>query len=329
MPYWGRMAGFGSAPQQPQQGGIMGFNKPTGVPHIITPNPMGIIFYAFDTGTGIYSIPQDCFPGHTFDPPYFINGSPPPFGTPNYDTGSGGQPWDPQTPAAVPTSSGTGDPYGMASHWIGTFQEPGAGALIGGNHFPDNDAMRDAVNLNSKPAGAAFTMFATFMMTSYMPSSLGLIAGRASLPDNNWFQGAITLLAPGQVGFSWSTANRNQLSFDDHQHLFMPGNATLNTIHTAVATCVNLSAGGNATVSLYLDGVLVNTQTGTNLSDVSYSNSSQEDQWQVGATFHVSGPGQSDLSIIGSVYQAGEGTQFWSATDVANFTANPYQFLSL
>lgn len=206
--------------------------------------------------------------------------------------------------------------------WPGTLQKPGIGSIIGGGAFdggggPGGSPLRNAINIGST---GSFTMFATFMQTADVSSGFGPICGRGSNLDAGYCICALRLFTPGQLGFDWSTANSNSAGNQDA--LYMSGSVTKNVPHTAVFTVLNGSA------FLYLDGVLKNSATGKFFSDVNYVVAQQEDQLQVATFFHVFA-GQSDVGLPGSVYQYGIGTQFWSATDVANFSANPYQFLSL
>lgn len=320
MPYWGRMAGFGSAPQQKAASGVQGLISPGGFPHLLIPNPMGIIFYGFDTGTGVYTVLQDCSPGHTFDPPTTIGG-----GAPNiYVNTSSMTPFDPD-PALLTFGPTVGGP---AMTWPGTLQKPGIGSIIGGQAFdggggPGGTPLRDAINLQAAGAGAAFTMFCTFIQTANNGGN-ALLCGRGSALDFT-FAVCSLALSPTNLGFNWSTVNQPPAS-QIPDNLYMSGSVSLNAVHTAVATCVN-TAPGFTSVFLYLDGVLQTSAVNKTLSDVSYNNCQQEDQINVATYFHVYA-GQSDIGLVGSVYQYGIGTQFWSATDVANFSANPYQFLS-
>lgn len=298
-----------------------GLIKPTGFPGITTPNPLGIIFYAFDTGTGVYSVPQDCAPGHSFDPPRTIlNGPPSIFGA------GGSAPFDPN-PALITTGSTA---FGTAILWPGAFKQPGISCFVGGGSFdaplssgPGGSPMRDAVNLQAATTGVAYTMFATFMMTSNPPgSSAPLICGRGFNLDNNWYTHAFTVTpSTSQLNFAWSSSVSGVT-----QSLSQTGTFTLNALHTAIVVCTN-TAPGVSSITLYIDGTSVGTAAGAQLADVTAGAAGNEDQFQIGAQFHCYGPGQSDSGFIGSVYQCGLATTAWTTGQINSFVANPYQYL--
>lgn len=298
---------------------VLGLVKPNGMPTLLA-NSLGIIFYGFDTGTGVYSIPQDCSPGHTFDPTHYLNGSSPvisPAAPPN----------DPDI-SQMPVGS---TPGGTAFLWPGTFLKPGVGTVTTGNSFdggggPGGTLLRDAVNLRSAGTGAAFTMFCTFLQSSNTLSGAApMLCGRGMNLDSNYYICAFLANISSQLSFNWSadTSGANPAP-----PLAMSGNYSLNAVHTAVAVCWNTIPGSatSTSINLYLDGTLVASTTGTAMADVSSSSSSFEDQFQAGAQFHV-GAGQSDKGFIGSVYQFGVAPQQWTPTQVTNFSANPYQYL--
>lgn len=298
--------------------GTFGLVKPTGFPTLLT-NPLGIIFCGFDTGTGVYSIPQDCSPGHTFDPTHYIGG-----GSPNiYQNVSSSPPYDPDI-SQMPVGS---TPGGTAFLFPGTFLKPGVGTCTTGNSFdggggPGGTPLRDAVNLLSAGTGAAFTMFCTFLQSSNTLSGASpLICGRGMNLDSNYYICAFLANISSQLSFNWSlsTAGTSPAS------IAMAGNYSLNAVHTAVTVCWN-TAPGVTSINLYLDGVLVASTTGTTMADVSSSSSSFEDQILAGAQFHV-GAGQSDKGAPQSVYWFGVAPQQWTPTQVTSFSANPYQYL--
>lgn len=297
-------------------GGVMGLIKPNGTPTMIA-NSLGIIFYGFDTGNGTYSVVQDCSPTHTFNPPNYIGG-----GSPNVFPGAG-VPFD--ADLALMTSGST--PGGTAFLWPGTLQKPGIGSFIGGGGFdggggPGGTPLRNAVNLLSAGTNAAFTMFCTFLQSSNTLSGAApLLCGRGMNLDSNYYICAFNANIPSQLSFNYSL----DTSAASPSSVGMAGNYSLNAVHTAVAVCWN-TAPGITSINLYLDGTQVGSITNTTMSDVNQSTASNEDQFQIGAQFHV-WAGQSDKGFIGSVYQCGVSTTQWTPTQVSNFSANPYQYL--
>lgn len=297
--------------------GVLGLVKPTGTPTMLA-NPLGIIFCGFDTGTGVYSIPQDCSPGHTFDPTHYLNGSSPVI-YPNVL----GPPYDPDI-SQMPVGS---TPGGTAFLWPGTFLKPGVGSVTTGNSFegnigPGGTPLRDAVNLLSAGTGAAFTMFCTFLQSGNTLSGASpLICGRGMNLDSNYYICAFLANINSQLSFNWSA----DTSGASPASIAMSGNYSLNAVHTAVVVCWN-TAPGVTSINLYLDGTLVASTTGTAMADVSSASASYEDQIQAGAQFHV-GAGQSDQGAPQSVYWFGVAPQKWTPTQVADFSANPYQYL--
>lgn len=300
-------------------GGAMGLVKPNGTPTMIA-NNLGIIFYGLDTGLGTCAIVQDCSPGHTFDPPHYLNGSSPvisPATPPN----------DPDI-TQMPTGS---TPGGPAILYPGTFLKPGVGTVTTGNSFdggggPGGTPLRDAVNLLAAGTGAAFTMACTFLQrTNTLFGASPLICGRGMNLDSNQYICAFLAGVSSQLSFNWSLdTSGNSPSVP----LGMAGNYSLNAVHTAVAVCWNTIPGSSTSTSinLYLDGTLVASTTGTAMSDVGSNPSRFEDQIQMGALFHV-GAGQSDQGAPQSVYQIIIAPQQWSPAQVASFSANPYQYL--
>ena len=313
---WTSFTAFGS-------GGVIGLVKPAGSPTMIG-NPLGIIFYGVDTGLGTFTVVQDCSPGHTFDPPNYLDGSVYPVGSPHISPAS--PPNDPDIPDGnMPTGS---TPGGPAILFPGTFQKPGVGTVTTGNSFdggggPGGTPLRDAVNLLAAGTGAAFTMACTFLQRSNTLSGAApLICGRGMNLDSNWYICAFLANITSQLSFNWSLDHSGT---SPSSPFGMAGNYSLNAVHTAVAVCWN-TAPGVTSINLYLDGTQVASTTGTTMADVSSLSSSYEDQFQVGAQFHV-GAGQSDQGAPCSVYQAAIAPQQWTPTQVANCSANPYQYL--
>jgi hypothetical protein len=110
----------------------------------------------------------------------------------------------------------------------------------------------------------------------------------------------------------------------------MSGSMSLNAIHTAVAHCLNTAPGGDERRPL--PGRHAGRQhTGAAMFDVSSSNSSLEDELQVGVLFHVYA-GQSDSGFIGSVYQVfiANPSGGWTMPAAASaLYTNPYQMLKM
>lgn len=303
-------------------GTIQGQIKPTGTPtYVGNASFPGMLFYAFDTGTGVYSIPLDCTPGHNFDPTTYWSGMA------NYAPGS--PPYDPKQSLVSAGSTS----FGTANLWPGASldsQTPGGGALVGtAGGMASNDAMRAAINLTAQGVGACFTMFTTFMQQGNTGAGGGWIAGRGCWLDGLIFINGFTVGAGSDntVSFNWSSAD---VHHGTPQIITSSVPHSNNTIHTAVVQCVNQdNSGSNTTVTLYLDGVQVGQATGQTISDVSDGNSDAEDQFQFGTGFHV-GAGQSFQTFNGPVFQSGIATSAWTMpTAAASLTANPYQMLKL
>lgn len=314
-------------------GGVMGLVKPNGTPTMLA-NSLGIIFYGFDTGTaGIYSVAQDCAPGHAFDPAsYFTPGSP------SYSPAA-----LPNDPKLALQSTGT-TAYGTGTLWGGGAVDsvkPGAGAFVGGSVVAGNDAMRSAVDLQSAGTNAAFIMFATHTQTGGCTG--GLICGRGCDLDNS---GDICAIRTAGVSSGDTTSNiyfgcsgsaTGSGAGSVHQSTPVSTDACgLNNHVTTVVNCVNQGSGSpNSTtdIKVYtsINGAAPTLQAhsaNVAMFDVSANSSSKEDQMQTGAYFHV-WAGQQFNTFAGYVYQFGVATKAggWTAGDIASFCANPYQYL--
>lgn len=307
--------------------GVMGLVKPNGSPTMLA-NGLGIIFYAFDTGTvGRYSIPQDCAPGHVFNPTAYWNGA----STPNiYPSAPQNDP-DLALEITGTTAYGTGTLWGGSPFVDGAL--PGTGALVGYNSgfgLDDSDAMRTAVNLHAAGANAAFTMFATHLQVGAGSPNGGLICGRGMNLDSGYWICALLSDTANHVTFAWSSAT-------DALHPASIGSADacgIGNLCTTIVNCVNQDASGtNTKIEMYVSingatPVLEASATGQTVCDVSRTTAAQEDQFQIGTGFH-SGAGQQFNTFSGYNYQCGIATKAsgWNASDRASFAANPFQYL--
>lgn len=330
-------------------GPIMGQVKPTGTPtYVGNASFPGVIFYAFDTGTGYYSVPVPTNDTTAFAPTTWYGqpliGSPPCIrdgvtcGQPAYNG-----PWDPDAALTSPQFTA----FGTATRWTGASldsQTPGAGALAGGQQtmtsgFPSGDTMRTAINLAAQPSGTTFVMFVTFMQLGNGGSSAGILAGRACNLDDfgmgNSPNSVNTFSVSGgsdnHVSFNWGAADASVASgMQSPQQITSSSAHSNNTIHTAVVQATNTTNGPGAvtTVTLYLDGTQVGQKTSQTVVDISSGNCNAEDQYQHGTEFHIFA-GQSFGSFNGVVFQDGVATSAWSEpTAAASLTANPYQMLT-
>lgn len=286
--------------------------KPNGFPTMVA-NALssGMLLYAFDTGTGAYSLPYDSgAPLHKFDPPNYITP-----GSPNVSPSA-----PPNDPLANLNVAGT-TLYGKAVLWPGPNSDsiqPGGGSYIS---LQTSDPLRTAVDLANAGLGAAFTMFATFIQTSAATSSTAIICGRGQNLDAGNGICTLQINTSGLLGFSWSAAANGS----SPQTLNYTTAISLNTLYTAVVTCVN-TAAGVTTITIYLNGTQVAQATGQTMHDVTDGNSFNEDQLQVGNYFH-SGAGQMFGALAGSVYQFGIANRAWTLSDTASLAATPYQLL--
>lgn len=314
-------------------GGAMGLVKPNGRP-VMIPNGLGIIFYAFDTGTaGLYSIPKDCAPGHAFNPDTYYTGNP---SSPNLS------PSPPQNDADLALQVTGTTAYGTGTLWGGNtytnFAKPGAGALVGqagGFGLDGSDAMRAAVNLQAAGTGAAFIMAATHMQT-VAGGPYTIICGRGYNLDNPYTLCAIGADSSSNVNFGWSS---DGIRANASSGIGSSTPCGFNTLCTTIVNCVNTGPGpgaggspGNTVISLYrsINGAAptLEGQTTSTMFDISASGSSFEDQFQMGTYFH-SGAGQQFNTFPGYSYQGIVATKpgGWDSTDRASFAANPYQYL--
>jgi hypothetical protein len=294
--------------------------KPNGSPTLIANSlSSGMLLYAFDTGTGLYSLVADCSPGHFINPPHYYGGSP------NYDPsdGSGTSPFDPKQSLAVPAST----PYGDAIAWPGAAQDsarPGGGTVI---EVPGNSALRTAINLKSAGSGAACTIFATHRQTGNTTG--GLIFGRGCNLDTSVDICAIRVSSGGvntnatKVFFSWSTSSADA----SHSGVIESADSCgMNALCTTVVTLLN-TAPGVTDINMYVNGVLEAQSIGTAVCDVSGQTASFEDQFQIGSYFHTQA-GQWFNTFAGAIYQCGMANRAWSSGEAASFAASPYQLLT-
>lgn len=299
-------------------GGTMGFVKPAGTPsgYIDDSLSSGMLFHRVDTGSGgLYVLAKDGSGGTLLiDPPNYFNGV-----SPNYYPAA-----PPQDPDPSLLSSGS-TPYGTATLW------PGAGGPHGDSYSPGSGniirsgslgLVRSSVDMVHRGSGAGYTAFVTYrMQTDGNPYNL--ISGRGCNLDFNNDICAFRLYAPdGKVYFAWTSIPTTPFS---NKSLGTIASVTLDDIHTTAVTMENTSAGVT-TVTLYHDGVQQAQSTNQTVCDVSASDASFEDDYQVGAYFHT-GAGQWYNVCAGSIYQDGALNAIWTPTQVSNFSANPFQHL--
>lgn len=309
--YGARVIGMQRAP-------IMGLVKPNGFP-TMRENALsnGMLLYAFDTGTGLYSLVKDCSPTHYFNPDHYYGGSP------NYSPSGGGgtTPFDPKQ-SLTPSESST---YGTANRYPGMSQDaarPGGGAII---QLSGSDDLRTAINLASAGSGAACTIFATHMQVGACRS--GMICGRVGDMDNFHDICAIRADGGGSTGskllFGWAAAADNT----SPQFLESTDPCGINVLCTSVISMVNTSAGVTD-IKMYVNGVQQAHAAGQAVCDIAASTAYNEDQWMTGADFHVYA-GQWYNVFNGYVYQFGIANRAWSQADAQSLSDNPYQLLVL
>lgn len=336
-PYVAKAAFFQGAINGPS-GIIMGQQKPTGTPTYVGSALFpGMIFYAFDTGTGaggtdVFSAPLSTSSNLAINPTAYNSPGSPCFAP----TMCPGNAYDPDIGLTGPGTP-SGGIYGTGMHWTGLTpsQQPGTAVLFGSQasagSFPNSDPMASAINLVSRlTAGDTFIMFATFIQDADMSSVGGLICGRSALPDSLYWINAFTIggTTTNKVSFNWlsdpTPGSPNSVTSSSTH--------TRNDLHTVVATCVNQDTSGtNTTVTLYLDGTQVGQKTAQTLVNVSSSNTGDEDQFMFGALFHFYSNGHIDIPMNGYTMQAGvasgNGIAPTWVSNLASLTANPYQML--
>lgn len=318
---------------------IMGVFKPTGTPTYVGSSSFpGVIFYGYDTGTGVYVTVQDTSPGaHPYDPTAWNNGSSQCL--PGSTCGSG---YDPVAAPTGDTMSGTMVDYGTAFIFPGTYSPPMTPPPLGGYgsyvRIATPDPIRTATNLSVGSSGDTFILACTFMMTSNpVAMTQPLICGRSYCPDPNYYQGAFIVdPSNAKLVFAWNTSStQNCGSSPTPPATITSGSAlSLNTIHTAIAVAWNASAPpGHVSINVYLDGSLMGSITGSDMYDVPFNNSNSEDQLMNAALIHIFGNGHSDPGFIGSEYQTiiatgnGVHTTWDSTTPATSLFNNPYQML--
>ncbi len=320
-------------------GVITGVFKPTGTPtYVGNASFPGVIFYGYDTGTGVYVTVQDTSPGaHPYDPTAWNNGSSQCLNPTVCSSGSG---YDPTAAPTGDTMSGMSVDYGTAFIFPGTYSPPGATGSGYGSYvrIASPDPIRTATDLSNGSSGDTFILACTFMMTSNPAGgSQPLVCGRPYCPDFTYYQGAFTVdVATSKLVFAWNTSSTQNCGGSPTAPgtITSSGALSLNTIHTAIAVAWNASAPpGHVSINVYLDGSLMGSATGTDMYDVSFSHANQEDQSMEAALIHIFGNGHSDPGFIGSVYQhilaTGNGvhTAWDSTTPATSLFNNPYQML--
>lgn len=272
--------------------------KPTGLAKINWHDPFtrGLVAVMHDTGYGTY---QSLVPG----PPFYAltNG--------NVQRENGLS----SAPLTTPTIQ---TPSGSFVWWKGaSYDFTQRGWMIDVDDTAETNIIQKTCFLSGQPAGAALSMFATFISFGDPVNNPGLIFGRSFIPDNENWVIAFTQEIGGTSVKCWCISGAGSggtypgLATAASTQIGSTATISLNQLHTLGVSIVNNSrtdsSNSSATGEFFVDGVSLGTTSGLNIPSPGFSQPGQlastETQLQAGQVYHVAAVGSADNCVSGVV----------------------------